>query len=137
MSPDRDSSSYSPKYLRIARGNPGVFQGYPYPYPNIPVPATGVWVSMGQGMGSHNFAICAYKWVLAEWDKGLAGQAANLLDPGGNVERIKQSEVEIKLSLANITKQTVVHRKLRVKAPNGGTAYALEVHKVLGDGWHE
>ncbi|KAH9048384.1 hypothetical protein EDB84DRAFT_1556845 [Lactarius hengduanensis] len=41
--------------LGIARGNPGVFQGYPYPYPDIPVPATGVWVSTGQGMGSHNF----------------------------------------------------------------------------------
>ncbi|KAH9169249.1 hypothetical protein EDB89DRAFT_1908778 [Lactarius sanguifluus] len=110
----------------IARGNLGVFQGYPYLYPNIPVPATGVQVSMGQ-------AICTYKQVLGEWDKGLAGQAANLLDPGGNVERIKQSEVEIKL--ANITKQTVVHGKLRVKAPNGGTAYALEVHKALRNGW--
>ncbi|KAH9058981.1 hypothetical protein EDB83DRAFT_2315877 [Lactarius deliciosus] len=108
--------------LGIARGNPGVFQGYPYPYPNIPVPATGVQVSMGQGMGSHNFAICAYKRVLAEWDKGLAGQAAKLMCGMGDKVNSQTSRIS---------------DRLQVKAPNGGTAYALEVCKVLGDGRHE
>ncbi|KAH9023060.1 hypothetical protein EDB83DRAFT_2658736 [Lactarius deliciosus] len=41
MAVQHDLSLPPLQLLGIARGNPGVFQGYPYPYPNIPIPATG------------------------------------------------------------------------------------------------